>query len=151
MLSRLALAWNLALLSGTPHNWDHPELETCTQHSLFSQGRYWDAEVGLLQHIQAPLISSMEPSSGCFRDVSVLPSPKSLTDVRISCFNSSTSMAGVGGLTSSPPIGDDGKRTKGTSLPGWNHSRGSSWTSLGSHPPSRQPLHGREGQIVPKP
>lgn len=92
----------------------------CTQHLLSSQERYWDEEVGLLQHIQAPLISSMEPSSGCFRDVSVLPSPESLITVRISCFSSSTSMAGAGGLTSSPCIGDDGKRTKGTSLPGWN-------------------------------
>lgn len=28
---RMVLAWSLALLSGTPHNWDHPELKRDVQ------------------------------------------------------------------------------------------------------------------------
>lgn len=37
MPSRLALAWNLALLSGTLHNWDHPELKRDVHSTLTVQ------------------------------------------------------------------------------------------------------------------
>lgn len=37
MPSRLAVAWSLALLSGAPHNWDHPELKRDVYSALTVQ------------------------------------------------------------------------------------------------------------------